>query len=138
MEDVLAEERRKGNKRRWKSIKILRETDELLEKYSRILGMSKYEFVDFITRVFGMLLQSRVKIRRDKARIMGLIECEAEHDIENSYLYPACVVYNIIAYYFRKRYAYQTLLENLKQMYEREKEIEGEAKEGEEGWEDRE
>jgi len=137
MEDSLAEEfekRRRGDRRKWKSIKILRETDELLEKYSKTLGMTKYEFVDFVIRLFAMLLRDRIKINREKARVLGLTECEAEHDMENSYLYPACVVYNIVSYYFRRRYAYQTLLENLKQMYEKEKEEE--AEKSEEGWED--
>jgi len=123
--DMFAENgmgRSDGRGGKWKSIKILRETDELLEKYSRLLGMSKYEFVDFVVSIFGMLLQERVKMRRDKAKSLGLIECEAEHDAEYSYLYPACVVYNLVALYFRKMHAYQTLLENLKQMYEKEEE----------------
>jgi len=116
--DILAE------KGKWKSIKVLRETDELLEKYSKLLGMSKYEFVDFTTRMFGILLQERVKMHRDKVTTLGLIECEAEHDAEYSYLYPTCVVYNLVALYFRKMHAYQALLENLKQIYEYEKEKE--------------
>ena len=126
IEDVFVEESRGGGARRgkWKSIKILRESDELLEKYSRVLGMSKYEFVDFVVRIFGMLLHNRIKIRRDKARTLGLIECEVEHDVENSYLYPGCIVYNLIASYLRKRYAYQALLENLRHIYEKEKELE--------------
>jgi len=125
MGDIFAEKGLGGNARRgkWKSIKILRETDELLEKYSRLLGMSKYEFVDFVARIFSMLLQDRVKMRRDKARTLGLIECEAEHDVENSYLYPGCIVYNLVASYLRKANAYQTLLENLKHIYEKEKEV---------------
>jgi len=124
--DMFAEKgmgRGNGRRGKWKSIKVLRETDELLEKYSKLLGMSKYEFVDFTTRMFGMLLQERVKMRRDKARALGLIECEAEYDAEYSYLDPACVVYNLVASYLRKVHAYQALLENLKHMYEKEKEV---------------
>jgi len=74
-----------------------------------------------------MLLQERVKMRRGKARALGLIECEAEHDAEYSYLYPACVVYNLVASYLRKVHAYQALLGNLKQIYEYEKEKEVKA-----------
>jgi len=119
----------RGNGRRgkWKSIKILRETDELLEKYSKTLGMSKYEFIDFVVTIFGMLLQDRIKMRRDKAKSLGLIECEAEYDAGYSYLYPWCIVYNLIESYLRKVHAYQTLLENLKQMHEYEKEKEVKA-----------
>jgi len=123
--DMFAEKgmgRSDGGRGKWKSIKVLRETDGLLEKYSKLLGMSKYEFVDFTTRMFGMLLQERVKMHRDKARALGLIECEAEYDAEYSYLYPWCIVYNLIESYLKKVHAYQALLENLKHMYEKEKE----------------
>lgn len=122
--DMFAEKGMEGARRgKWKSIKILRETDELLENYSRLLGMSKYEFVDFVVSIFGMLLQDKIKMRRDKAKSLGLTECEAEYDAEYSYLYPGCIVYNLIASYLRKMHTYQALLENLKQMHEKEKEV---------------
>jgi len=123
--DVFAEKGIGGSTHRgkWKSIKILKETDELLEKYSKTLGMSKYKFIDFVVTIFSMLLRERVKMRRDKAKSLGLIECEAEHDAEYSYLHPSCVVYNIIESYLKKVHAYQALLENLKYMREKEEEV---------------
>jgi len=132
MEGVLAEDverRRRSGRGRWKSIKILRQTDMMIEKYSKALGMTKYEFIDFVVTIFGILLRERVKISRDEARTLGLVECEAEHDAEYSYLYPSCIAYKFAAFYFRKKYLYETLLENLKRMYEREKEKEAEENE---------
>ena len=111
--------RRKGEKK-WKTIKIKKETDEQLSKLSKLLGMTKYELIDFLSFILSMLLMERVKIRGDVVEQLGLKECEDFHEPDRSYYYlnPACLLYKFILGYYKKRFVVKNLIKNLKKLRE--------------------
>jgi len=111
---------KRKEEKKWKTIKIKKETDEQLTKLSKLLGMSKYELIDFLSFMLSILLMEHVKVSGDLVKQLGLKECEDFHEPDKSYYYlnPPCLLYKFVLGYYRKRFVIKNLVENLRRLQE--------------------
>ncbi|MHA1589625.1 MAG: hypothetical protein ACTSVA_03345 [Candidatus Njordarchaeales archaeon] len=125
-EENLEEYRRKlrefKKSRQWRTIKVRKNTYELIGKLAEMLDTKRYKIVDLSVVILSILLQDKIVFKQKLVGELGLTECvirwgyNEEKEGDWAELDPTCVLLKLVLPYYRKKRAIENLMKNIESL----------------------